>query len=267
MRGVSFSEKAPAAINNKLQLFGEEPARFAVRAMMAGVYLSIMTAFAGATGTLLESYAPGWGKYIYGSLFAVTLYIIVVLQGELATGDMMYMTYGAIHRMAKFSRGLLLVLMVTFFNLVGAVLIAWLISRTTIGHDALVSESFLSSMMEDKMRKSTLTLFAEAILANIVVNIAFFLCTQAGKDYAAQLQGVIIVIPAFATMGYEHSIANFSATALTAFMFDPSTIDGFTVGNILHNWVVVWLGNFVGGGLIMGGIYAWLNLTKTEYKD
>ena len=264
---MSFTEKAPSAIQNKLDLFGQEPARFAVRAVMAGVYLGIMTAFAAATATLLEPVAPGWGKYAFGSIFAVTLYIIVVLQGELATGDMMFMTYGAIHRMNTVQRGLVLILVVTFFNLVGAVLISWLISHTTIGHSADASEEFLYTLMESKLSKPSGTLFLEAILANIVVNIGFMLSTQAGPDYTAKLLAVIIVIPAFATMSYEHSIANFVLTTLSGFMLGPEAIEGFTAGNILRNWSIVWLGNLVGGGLIMGGIYGWLNLTKTDYKD
>ena len=39
------------------------------------------------------------------------------------------------------------------------------------------------------------------------------------------------------------------------------------VGNVLRNWTIVWLGNLVGGGLIMGGIYGWLNRTRTNYRD
>ena len=37
---------------------------------------------------------------------------------------------------------------------------------------------------------------------------------------------------------------------------------------VLANWAVVWLGNAIGGGLIMGGVYAWLNQSKDEvYRD
>ena len=40
-----------------------------------------------------------------------------------------------------------------------------------------------------------------------------------------------------------------------------------TWGGMLRNWALVWLGNFVGGGLLIGGVYAWLNKTKYVYKD
>lgn len=263
---MSFHESAPKSIKNKWDLFDAEPPKFAVRAMLAGMYLGIMTAFASATATLLEPVAPGWGKYAFGAIFACTLYIIIVLQGELATGDMMFMVYGAIHKMNTVWNGLFLILIVTFFNLVGGVFICWLISRTTIGQSGDM-DGFLLTLMESKLHKSNGHLFVEAILANIVVNIAFMLATQADKDYTAKLLGVILIIPAFATMSYEHSIANFVLTSLSGFTIGAEAIDGFTAANVLRNWVVVWLGNLVGGGLIMGGLYGWLNLTKTNYKD
>lgn len=264
---MSFAEEAPASIQNKLDLFSHEPARFAARAVMAGVYLSIMTAFAASTATLVEAAAPEWGKYAFGAIFAATLYIIIVLQGELATGDMMFMTYGAVHRMNTVWRGLLIIFVATVFNLVGAVVLSWLISTTTIAQDVSLDGGFLHDMLEDKLSKPSVTLFFEAILANIVVNIAFMVSTQAGKDYSAKLWGVIIIIPAFAAMSYEHSIANFVLTSLGGFVIGPEAIEGFTIGNVLRNWGIVWLGNLVGGGLIMGGVYGWLNRTSTDYKD
>ena len=176
------------------------------------------------------------------------------------------MTYGAIHKKNTVPRGLLLVLFVTIFNLIGSVAIAWLISRTTMGQLVEV-DGFLHDLLVAKLQKSSKTLFVEAILANVVVNIAFMLATQAGKDFSAKLWGVILIIPSFATMSYEHSIANFILTSLGGFTLGPDLIEGFTNWNVIRNWVVVWLGNFVGGGLIMGGLYGWLNRTKTDYKD
>lgn len=238
-----------------------------MRSVMAGVYLGIMTAFAAATATLTEAYAPGWGKYPFAMLFAVTLYIMVVLQAELATGNMMFMTYGYVHKLNKISRGLAIILFVTFFNLVGAIGISFLISLTTTGQNAIDTLPFLADLWEAKLAKPSGTLFIEAILANMVVNIGFILTAQAGKDHSAKIWAVAIVIPSFAAMGYEHSIANFVLTTLAGFMFDPSSIDGFTIGNVARNWALVWLGNLVGGGLIMGGIYGWLNRTRTNYRD
>lgn len=263
---VSFHDSALNSIKNKLDLFEYEPPRFAVRSMLAGMYLGIMTAFASATATLLEPVAAGWGKYAFGMIFACTLYIIVVLQAELATGDMLFMTYGAVHGKNNIPHGIFVVLIVTFFNLFGAVFITWLISNTTIG-SSIAPGDFLENLMVSKLEKPSGILFVEAILANMVVCIAFMLTVQAGKDYTAKLLSVILIVPAFATMSYEHSIANFVLTSLSGFTLGPEQIEGFTFWNVIRNWTIVWLGNFVGGGLIMGGLYGWLNMTKTNYKD
>ena len=115
---MSFHLSAPQSIEKKLDLFTSEPARFATRAMLAGMFLGIMTAFAANTATVIESLAPGMGRYAFASIFASTLYIIVVLQGELATGDMMFMTYGAVHKKNTLRKGFALVCFVTLFNLI-----------------------------------------------------------------------------------------------------------------------------------------------------
>ena len=75
---MSFYEAAPEAIKNKVDLFSTEPARFATRSVLAGVYLGIMTAFAASTAQLLDGYAPGWGKYAFGAIFASTLYLSLI---------------------------------------------------------------------------------------------------------------------------------------------------------------------------------------------
>lgn len=227
--------------------------RFAVRAILAGVFLGIMTAFAANTATAAESMVPGLGRYAFASIFACTLYVIVELQGELATGDMMSMTYGAIHKKNTLLKGFAIVCFVTLFNLIGGVLITSMIASTTIG-EAVTTDSSIYQLIVAKLEKPSGKLLIEAILANMVVNIAFMLTTQAGKDYTAKLLGVIVTVPAFAATSYEHSIANFVLTYLTGFEFGPSAIPGYTWDNILRHWNIVWVGNFVGGGLVMGGI-------------
>lgn len=40
-----------------------------------------------------------------------------------------------------------------------------------------------------------------------------------------------------------------------------------TLLNVLRNWSVVWLGNIVGGGILIGALYGWLDNTDTSYTD
>ena len=58
--------------------------------------------------------------------------------------------------------------------------------------------------------------------------------------------------------GFEHVIANFPAFSL-AYFASNGAIEAFTAGNVVHNLFWAFIGNFIGGGLIMGLGYAWLD--------
>ncbi len=56
----------------------------------------------------------------------------------------------------------------------------------------------------------------------------------------------------------KHVIANFPAFSL-AYFASNGAIEAFTAGNVVHNLFWAFIGNFIGGGLIMGLGYAWLD--------
>ncbi len=86
------------------------------------------------------------------------------------------------------------------------------------------------------------------------------------KDDAGKVIAMIFIIFIFAFLGFEHVIANFSSFSL-AFFASGGTLAAMTAGNVTVNLVLALLGNFVGGGLVIGLGYAWLNRTKSIYKD
>ena len=67
----------------------------------------------------------------------------------------------------------------------------------------------------------------------------------------ALMMGVLV----FAYMGFEHVIAN-SALFVLVLLFDPANVDLLHMGK---NFIWALLGNFVGGGLVIGLFYAYLN--------
>ena len=69
---------------------------------------------------------------------------------------------------------------------------------------------------------------------------------------------IIFIIFIFAFLGFEHVIANFPAFSL-AYFASNGAIEAFTAGNVIHNLFWAFIGNFIGGGLIMGLGYAWLD--------
>ena len=85
------------------------------------------------------------------------------------------------------------------------------------------------------------------------------------KDTVGKIFGIFFPIMAFVTSGFEHSVANMffipmgitivnKAPALAAAVgFDPAL---FTYGQfITANLIPVTLGNIVGGGLFVAGLY------------
>lgn len=108
-----------------------------------------------------------------------------------------------------------------------------------------------------KLEKTTLQILVEAMFANIVVNTAV-LVSMRMKDDAGKVAAIIFIIFIFAFLGFEHVIANFPAFSL-AYFASNGAIEAFTAGNVVHNLFWAFIGNFIGGGLIMGLGYAWLD--------
>ncbi len=70
----------------------------------------------------------------------------------------------------------------------------------------------------------------------------------------------------FAFLGFEHVIANFSSFSLAFFAFGGA-LPGMTVGSVLTNWFFAMIGNYIGGGLLIGLLYAWMNKDSEVYVD
>lgn len=116
-----------------------------------------------------------------------------------------------------------------------------------------------------KLEKSTLQILVEGIFANVVVNTAVLISLRM-KDDAGKVLAIIFIIFIFAFLGYEHVIANFPAFSLGYFASQGS-IATMTASNLIHNLVFALVGNYIGGGLVIGLMYAWLNNTSSDYVD
>ena len=103
---MSLNESAAAAVNKKVTLLDESFSRFAVRSTLAGVYLTIGTAFAAVLGMGVDKHMPGMGPLVFACLFGLGLFAIIILGADLATGNMMYMVYGAVNKKVSWGKGL-----------------------------------------------------------------------------------------------------------------------------------------------------------------
>lgn len=261
---MALNETAEAAIAKKIELLDQDMPRFAVRAILAGVYLTLATAFAGVAAQAVDRLAPGLGFLVFSLFFGIGLFTILALNAELATGNMMFSSYAATQGRMSWSKAVWLVCVTTIFNLVGAVLVGLLLSQSAkLGH--MTDHDFMSQVTQSKLTKPALGVFLEAIGANFVVNMAVIVASYC-KDYLSKLVAMVLILALFVGLGLEHVIANFSLINLVFFAAEPLPA-AMTPTAVLTNWVCAWLGNFVGGGILMGATYAWLNKTDLKYRD
>ncbi len=263
---MSLNETAAGAARKKVDLLEKDFGRYAARSVLAGVYLTLGTAFALVAGQVAEDLAPGvgLGALVFALLFGLGLYSIIILGAELATGNMMYMVYAAVQKAVSWGKAFLVLGVSTLFNLVGCLLIGFLLSQSTV-FMGMGPDHLAATITDGKLNKDILQLLIEGAVANFVVNMAVMGAIFA-KDYAGKFLTVVFIIAIFVGLGLEHIIANFSVMSIVMFAADPM-VDSLNPGNVAVNWIVVWIGNVIGGGFLMGGVYAWLNRGSENYRD
>ncbi|MGK0605195.1 formate/nitrite transporter family protein [Enterococcus gilvus] len=270
MNEQEIVEKSPmmqqinTAICKKKALFQASFWRYALRSIYACLFLTLGTAIAFAVAIKVEAIVPESGKIFFAFMFSWSLVMIIFLNGELGTSNMLYMTVGVWQKRMTLAEGVKILGTCLLFNLIGGVFFALLISQIS-AFQGLSTNNFFFESIQLKLTKTSGQIFFESIFANIVVNIAVLICLRM-RDEAAKVITVIFIIYIFAFLGCEHVIANFPAFSLAYFTYHGQ-IPAFTPYNVIHNLILTLLGNYVGGGLIMGLGYAWLNNLDTDYLD
>ena len=89
------------------------------------------------------------------------------------------------------------------------------------------------------------------ITANMFVNIAI-LGYMLLKEESAKIFIALSAIFMFVFLINEHLIANFASFMLLGFNGVRDAVDNFTLANILRQWIVVFFGNWIGGGIFIG---------------
>lgn len=254
------------SIKKKAALIESNYWAYALRSIFASVYLALGITISLYTADKIEHVAAGLGKFSYSLMFGWGLLMILYMNAELGTSNMMYMTVAIYRKVIPTKTALKILATCIFFNFIGAILVCFFIAQTTpfsIGH--VTADSYLVQSTIAKIAKTPLTQFIEGIFANMVVNIAVFAFLKM-KDDAGKAIGVLFIIFIFAFFGFEHVIANFSSFSLAIFS-TGAPVEGMNVLSVLSNFLFSGLGNYVGGGLVMGLLYSWLNAQSTVYVD
>ena len=191
-------------------------------------------------------------------LFGWALVFIYYSRSELLTSNMMIVTIGAYHRRTSWARALRLLGMCYLGNAIGGFLVAVLVRFSSLAEGAVLEQ--MVSSADHKLEFVTGgaagwgDLVVRAVLCNFCINLAMLLVYNGLiKEDITKSFVMIVSVFIFAFVGFEHSVAN---TVLFAIV---GLIDGIDVGLAAGNVALALVGNFIGGGLLIGLYYAYVN--------
>lgn len=262
--GKAFISTVLEALDTKTRMTGGLVQRYLMRAAMAGMIVAIFYVTNFSLVAIFdaipvgEATLAGVGKILGGLAFGWALVFIYYTKSELLTSNMMIVSIGGYYRKITAWRGLKILALCLLGNFLGGLLIALLYTLSTIPQGA-AGEAMLAAV---DVKLGYVSggwdgygdLFVRAVLCNFMINLAMLLIYNGFiHDDLTKTLSMIAAVFVFAFVGLEHSVAN------TVLFTVVGLNHGIDVLAALANVGVALLGNFVGGGLLIGLYYAYVN--------
>jgi formate/nitrite transporter len=207
--------------------------------VMAGMYIAL-----GAQGFVV-TYD---NTFIRAAVFPVGLMLIVLVGGELFTGNCL-MTFALLQKKIKVLSYASTLLQVLAGNFIGSALIAGLLYLGGVYNNPVMAERIIQ-IADAKLYLSFMQVISKGILCNMLVSLAVWLSVTS-KDTTGKILGCWFPIMLFVLCGYEHVIANMFYLPMASMLDSSINIVNITYRNLIP----AALGNYIGGGLIVPLIY------------
>ena len=227
--------------------------------MLAGAYVGVaVVLLLLVSAPFLAARSPST-KLVQGAVFGVALTLVVFAGAELFTGNVMVMVQALASRTIRATDAALVLVGSLVGNLVGSIAFGALVAGSGVigtGGSRAAPNPFMNALDGIVSTKAALPggqLFFRAVLCNLLVCLALWMAARTTSD-AAKLVCLWWALLAFVASGFEHSVANMTLFAVAVFVHAPHAAWD-TLGRNLA-WTVP--GNLVGGGLLVGAVYAWL---------
>lgn len=246
MSSISLTPKetSDALIQSSIKKASYSASERLLLSIMAGAYIAL-----GAQGFMM-AYD---NTFIRAAVFPVGLMLIVLVGGELFTGNCL-MTFGLMQKHIKIKEYIFSLLQVLLGNLIGSLAVVAILYYGGIYNNPVLAESIVK-VANAKVSLTAVQVLLKGILCNILVALGVWLATTS-KDTTGKILGCWFPVMLFVFCGYEHSVANMFFLPLGAVI--DNTI---SIAQILHNLIPAIIGNYIGGGLIVPMIY-----NKVYYK-
>ncbi len=229
--------------------------RLILLGVLAGAYIAIggllaTMASAGTMGLGVDN--PFVPKLLGGMLFPLGLMLVVLVGGELFTGNTATLVPATLSGEIPRTYWLKNWTIVYLTNFVGALLVSYFIAYQTGILQGEVYTTYIQRVAEAKVSLGWEVAFWRGVGANWLVCLAVWLGLSA-RDMLGRLVGLWWPVMAFVAIGFEHSIANMHIIPTAIFYGAEVSWSSF----VWDNLVPVTLGNIVGGALLVGMAYAY----------
>ena len=270
--GKHFISTVLEALETKTTMSGALGRRYLMRAAMAGIIIGLLYGAHYAVIAAFDAIVLG-GTSLYplgriaGALtFGWALVFIYYSRSELLTSNMMIVTIGAYHRRTSWARAARLLGLCYLGNLAGGLLVAVFVRFSTLAEGAVLDQ--MVGAVEHKLAyvadgpTGWVDLLVRAVLCNFCINLAMLLVYNGLiKEDLTKSLVMIVAVFIFAFLGLEHSVANTVLFAIVGLR------EGLDLGLAAGNVGLALLGNFLGGGLLIGLYYAYVNDDSRWLKE
>mmetsp|Transcript_37754 Transcript_37754/g.91835 ORF Transcript_37754/g.91835 Transcript_37754/m.91835 type:complete len:440 (-) Transcript_37754:371-1690(-) len=231
---------------------GKTPAwRTLIGSFYAGFFVGIGGLF-GITvaGGLDPDFAhdfPMVPKVLVGLTFWIALLLILSYGGDLFTGNLMYLLLARVNNRVTTLQMLKNWVIVYLGNFAACACIAYFLGYLTEFFKDDPFHAYVVHTAEKKVHYDWGVLVVRGIGANWLVCLAVCLAV-ASQDQFSRTVSCFLPVFAFATIGFEHSVANMFYASLGLFYGADTSFGEF----IAKNLIPVTIGNFIGGPIMCG---------------
>ena len=267
--GKAFISTILDMLEYKHEMTRETKQRFLMRAAMAGIIIGMFYIgnYAIQAGFDLIKVGEGSllpiGALMGAGFFGFALVFIYFSKSELLTSNMMITSIGYYYKRATVGSMMRVLGLCYLGNFVGGLFVALLAWKSTI-----ISNGAMELMHHSVDAKTAYItdgaggwwdLLVRAILCNFFINLAMLMVYNGliHEDFMKSV-AMIVSVFVFAYLGFEHSVANTVLFSIVGLQ-EGFGAGGLPFGPALANVVVCLVGNFIGGGILIGLYYAYLN--------
>lgn len=194
---------------------------------------------------------PGMSGHLIGSfLFPIGLTLILMVGGELITGNMTVVSLAMLNEEVSVKEMIINWIYITLGNALGAMTIA-LVFGVYLEILAPYTD-FVNTLAAGKLSPTMMQIFISGIGCNWIVGLAIWLFNVM-QDGFAKLVGAWVPTAIFVLLSFQHSVAN-------VFVFSASyAYGGVELLAALQNFAISYAGNIVGGMVFVSLIYTIVN--------